>query len=96
MAASYGADKVVKLLMERDADVTIRDTSLRSILHAAVGDVESMEALLQVIMGYCSDDNDRQTFVELGIVINLQPWPTDFGTEPSKHFQVCRLSSAQY
>ena len=48
MAASYGADSVVKLLMERGADVTIRDTSLRSMLHAAVGDVKSMEALLQV------------------------------------------------
>ena len=48
MAASYGADSVVKFLMERGADVTIRDTSLRSMLHAAVGDVKSMEALLQV------------------------------------------------
>jgi len=47
MAASYGADSVVKFLMERGADVTIRDTSLRSMLHAAVGDVKSMEALLQ-------------------------------------------------
>ena len=48
MAASYGASSAVHLLMERGADVTIRDTSLRSVLHAGVGDVKSMEALLQV------------------------------------------------
>lgn len=48
MAASYGADSVVEVLMERGADVTIRDTSLKSMLHAAVGDFKSMEALLQV------------------------------------------------
>lgn len=54
MAASYGANSVVKLLMERDADVTIRDTSLRSMLHAAVGDVKSMEALLQVTLIFFS------------------------------------------
>lgn len=47
MAASYGASSAVHLLMERGADVTIRDTSLRSVLHAGVGDVKSMEALLQ-------------------------------------------------
>ena len=48
MAARYNAANVVQLLMDRGADVTIRDTSLRSMLHAAVGDVKSMEALLQV------------------------------------------------
>lgn len=47
-AASYGASSVVKLLMEREADVTIRDTSLKSIIHAAVGDSKSMEYLLEV------------------------------------------------
>lgn len=39
---------MVKLLMEREADVTIRDTSLKSIIHAAVGDSKSMEYLLEV------------------------------------------------
>ena len=39
---------MVNLLMEREADVTIRDTSLKSIIHAAVGDSKSMESLLQV------------------------------------------------
>lgn len=34
--------------MDRGADVTVRDTMLKSVLHAAVGDVKSMEALLQV------------------------------------------------
>lgn len=46
-AANYGAHNVVKLLMDRGADVTVRDTMLKSVLHAAVGDVKSMEALLQ-------------------------------------------------
>ncbi|XP_068726083.1 transient receptor potential cation channel subfamily A member 1-like [Montipora capricornis] len=47
LAARYNAANVVQLLMDRGVDVTIRDTSLRSMLHAAVGDVKSMEALLQ-------------------------------------------------
>ena len=48
MAAENGANDVVKLLMERGAEVTIRDTELRSVLHAAVGHPRAMEALLQV------------------------------------------------
>ena len=48
MAADQGAVDVVKLLMERGADVTIRDTELQSVLHAAVGHPRAMEALLQV------------------------------------------------
>ena len=47
-AASHGAVDVVKLLMERGADVTIRDTELQSVLHAAVGHPRVMEILLQV------------------------------------------------
>ena len=39
---------MVKLLMGRGADVTIRDVALKSVVHAAVGDYKSMEALLQV------------------------------------------------
>lgn len=39
---------MVKLLMERGADVTIRDVTLKSVVHAAVGDHKSMEALLEV------------------------------------------------
>lgn len=39
---------MVKLLMQRGADVTIRDVTLKSVVHAAVGDYKSMEALLQV------------------------------------------------
>ncbi|KAL9951427.1 hypothetical protein ACROYT_G044086 [Oculina patagonica] len=45
-AANYGADAMVKLLMERGADVTIRDVTLKSVVHAAVGDFKAMEALL--------------------------------------------------
>ena len=48
MAAENGAFDAVKLLMERGADVTIRDTELRSVLHAAVGHPRVMETLLQV------------------------------------------------
>ena len=47
-AANYGADAMVKLLMQRGADVIIRDVTLKSVVHAAVGDHKSMEALLQV------------------------------------------------
>lgn len=46
-AANYGAHSVVKLLMDHGADVTVRDIMLKSVVHAAVGDVKSMEALLQ-------------------------------------------------
>lgn len=38
----------MKLLMDHGADVTVRDIMLKSVVHAAVGDVKSMEALLQV------------------------------------------------
>lgn len=34
--------------MDRGADVTIRDTELQSVLHAAVGHPRAMEVLLQV------------------------------------------------
>ena len=47
-AADKGAADVVKLLMDRGADVTIRDTELQSVLHAAVGHPRAMEVLLQV------------------------------------------------
>jgi len=46
-AAKYGADAMVELLMSRGADVTIRDVTLKSVVHAAVGDYKAMEALLQ-------------------------------------------------
>ena len=47
-AADKGAADVVKLLMDRGADVTIRDTELQSVLHAAVGHPRAMEVLLLV------------------------------------------------
>ena len=47
-AADKGAADVVKLLMDHGADVTIRDTELQSVLHAAVGHPRAMEVLLQV------------------------------------------------
>lgn len=34
--------------MNKGADVTIRDTMLKSVVHAAVGDATSMAYLLQV------------------------------------------------
>jgi len=39
---------MVELLMSRGADVTIRDVTLKSVVHAAVGDYKAMKALLQV------------------------------------------------
>lgn len=48
MAAENGAFDAVTLLMERGADVTIRDTELRSVLHVAVGHPRVIENLLQV------------------------------------------------
>ena len=48
MAAENGAVDVLRLLMERGADVTIRDIELRSVLHGAVGYPNAMEVLLQV------------------------------------------------
>lgn len=48
LAASYGANSVVTFLMNKGADVTIRDTMLKSVVHAAVGDATSMAYLLQV------------------------------------------------
>lgn len=55
--------------MQRGADVTIRDVTLKSVVHAAVGDHKSMEALLQVS---CHGDssNDRQRLYTL-------PCPSD-------------------
>ena len=47
-AAYHGSVDVVNLLMDRGADVTIRDTDLQSVLHAAVGHPRAMEVLLQV------------------------------------------------
>jgi len=57
-AAKYGADAMVELLMSRGADVTIRDVTLKSVVHAAVGDYKAMEALLQV-SSY--DDNSNNS-----------------------------------
>ena len=48
MAAENGAFDAVTLLMDRGADVTIRDTELRSVLHVAVGHPRVIENLLQV------------------------------------------------
>ena len=38
--------------MDRGADVTIRDTELQSVLHAAVGHPRAMEVLLQVRLSH--------------------------------------------
>ena len=39
--------------MNKGADVTIRDTMLKSVVHAAVGDATSMAYLLQVSVVIC-------------------------------------------
>ena len=48
MAAASGATESVRLLMERGADVTVKDYGMTSMLHAAVGCAETIEVLLQV------------------------------------------------
>ena len=55
--------------MEREADVTIRDTSLKSIIHAAVGDSKSMEYLLEVKVAIVTI-SDRHTLTE-GLLSSL-------------------------
>ena len=51
LAASAGGTATVQLLMDRGADVTLKDVELRSPLHVAIADGNSstMEALLKVI-----------------------------------------------
>ena len=51
LAASAGGTDTVQLLMDRGADVTLKDVELRSPLHVAIADGNSstMEALLKVI-----------------------------------------------
>ena len=51
LAASAGGTATVQSLMDRGADITLKDVELRSPLHVAIADGNSstMEALLKVI-----------------------------------------------
>lgn len=48
LAASVGATETVQLLMDRGADITLKDVELRSPLHVAIGNTATMEALMKV------------------------------------------------
>ena len=43
-----GGTETVHLLMDRGADVTLKDVELRSVLHAAIGNSSTMEVLTKV------------------------------------------------
>ena len=49
MAASVGGTETTQLLMDKGADVTLKDVELRSPLHAATGHFKTMEVLLKVV-----------------------------------------------
>ena len=56
MAASSGGTDTVELLMEKGADVTMKDFEKSNVLHAAMGHTLTEEALLTVIHGgYCPE-----------------------------------------
>ena len=50
LAASEGGTSTVQLLMDRGADITLKDVELRSALHVAIGNSSTMEALIKVII----------------------------------------------
>ena len=54
LAASVGGTETVQLLMDRGADITLKDVELRSPLHVAIGNSATMEALIKV-RDYSSD-----------------------------------------
>lgn len=48
LAASVGGTETVQLLMDRGADITLKDMELRSALHVAIGNTSTMDALMKV------------------------------------------------
>ena len=48
LAASVGGTATVQILMDRGADITLKDVELRSPLHVAIGNSSTMEALTKV------------------------------------------------
>ena len=54
LAASVGGTETVQLLMDRGADITLKDVEMRSPLHVAIGNSATMEALIKV-HDYSSD-----------------------------------------
>lgn len=47
LAASVGGTETVQLLLDRGADLTLKDMELRSALHVAIGNTNTMEALMK-------------------------------------------------
>ena len=50
LASLVGGTATVQLLMDRGADITLKDVELRSPLHVAIGNTPTMEALVKVII----------------------------------------------
>lgn len=50
MAASAGETETVELLLEKGADITMKDAEKSNVLHAAMGQNLTEEALLRVMM----------------------------------------------
>ena len=50
LASSVGGTATVQLLLDRGADITLKDVELRSPLHVAIGNTPTMEALVKVII----------------------------------------------
>lgn len=48
LAASVGGTATVQILLDRGADITLKDVELRSPLHVAIGNSSTMEALIKV------------------------------------------------
>ena len=69
LAASAGGTATVQLLMDRGADVTLKDVELRSPLHIALadGDSSTMEALLKVIRLVIKQKRVTSTFNRLPV-----------------------------
>ena len=48
LAASVGGTATIQVLMDRGADITLKDVELRSPLHVAIGHSSAMEVLTKV------------------------------------------------
>ena len=57
LASKHGATEAVQLLVDKGADIVVRDVNLQSVMHAAVGFHSTMEILLQVGIFWWSSRN---------------------------------------
>ena len=69
LAASVGGTATVQLLMDRGADITLKDMELHSPLHVAIGQENStMEALIKVKF---SSQSSMKAFMWGGTIMYL-------------------------